>query len=809
MPAVLVVLLGQLRRRWRSWLAIALLISLVSGVVVAAVAAGRRTQSAFPAFVASSGFDAQLYSTTPFPSISSLPGVTEAIEGFGLDNGQPICACTHALNPNYFGVLALPTKGAPLFNLVSGRLPDPTNPDEVVASYTLQQNEGLHVGSVIRVPFYAASQASAYDTAEIPPKPMGPTVPFRVVGFGASEFDFPTGGTPQYTLYTSRAFSSALLPKIATGYGYFVRLRHGAADLPRFTSAATARQGTAYTENEDAQVASVEASIHPQALGWWLLALLAALVGLAVIGQVLARQTSAESQEYPTMVALGIERRQLVLLASLRNLMVGLAGAVGGVAVATLLSPIAPLGEARFAESWTGVRFDALVLPIGALVTVALVVALGLWPAIRAGRAGPTGNRIVSVTPSRTASRLWSLGAPPSVVIGVRNALDRRVGGASVPVGSALLATVLAVVALCGTAVFGASLTHLTTTPALYGDPFQLNISDPNSGGTPDPMLVKSLEHDRAIARITEGIALPAISINRVVVGALAGTAIRGPLLMTTVLGHSPNAPGEIGLGATTMREVGAHIGEVVRVTVSPTSRGRQSAPFLVVAQMSLPVAGDAVSLGSGAVLTLAGYEDAACPPGPARPACQQRVRASANGGILASVVPGPKGRAAVNRYINRYPTLATIATAPTSLVNFGEAVNFPLIFGAVLALFGTATLLHLLVVTVSRRRREIGLLKVLGFVNGQVVSVVSWQATTLAVVAIAIGIPLGIVIGRDVWHAFANNLGAVPVSVMPIWLISLLAVGVLTVANLIAIAPALVARNSKPGDLLREASYM
>ena len=85
------------------------------------------------------------------------------------------------------------------------------------------------------------------------------------------------------------------------------------------------------------------------------------------------------------------------------------------------------------------------------------------------------------------SSRLWSIGAPVSLVIGVRNALERRSGGANVPVGSALLGTVLAVTALCGTAVFGASLSHLTTTPKLYGDPFQLNISDPNSGGTPIP----------------------------------------------------------------------------------------------------------------------------------------------------------------------------------------------------------------------------------------------------------------------------------------------------------------------------------
>jgi ABC-type antimicrobial peptide transport system permease subunit len=120
------------------------------------------------------------------------------------------------------------------------------------------------------------------------------------------------------------------------------------------------------------------------------------------------------------------------------------------------------------------------------------------------------------------------------------------------------------------------------------------------------------------------------------------------------------------------------------------------------------------------------------------------------------------------------------------------------------LAVFGAATLAHLLVVSVSRRRREVGLLKVLGFVNSQVVSSVSWQATTLALVGIAIGVPLGVVIGRAVWRTFANNLGVVPVPVVPSLLIVGLAAGVLVVANFIAIAPALAATRSKPGDLLR-----
>src|SRR6202030_4196779 len=138
----------------------------------------------------------------------------------------------------------------------------------------------------------------------------------------------------------------------------------------------------------------------------------------------------------------------------------------------------------------------------------------------------------------------------------------------------------------------------------------------------------------------------------------------------------------------------------------------------------------------------------------------------------------------------------------PISLVNFGEAVNFPLIFGAMLIVFGAATLTHLLLVSVSRRRREIGLLKVLGFVNHQVGSVVAWQSSTLALIGIVVGVPLGIVIGRTIWVACARNLGAVPVAFVPVVILGVLVPGVVAVATLIALVPALVASRSRPGAL-------
>jgi len=275
--------------------------------------------------------------------------------------------------------------------------------------------------------------------------------------------------------------------------------------------------------------------------------------------------------------------------------------------------------------------------------------------------------------------------------------------------------------------------------------------------------------------------------------------------LLPAAKGISPRRDGEIGLGASTMHAAGVQLGSDVVVTVASPSGRERSALLRVVGQISFPVLGGAVGLGDGAAITIAGYERIACGGEAGEARCRASVfSGKTSGGVLASVVPGERGRAAVNRYERSSQADVVLPVTPISLVNFGEAVNFPLIFGVMLAIFGVATLSHLLLVSVSRRRREIGLLKVLGFAKHQIASVVAWQATTLAVVGVVIGMPLGVVLGRAVWAAFASNLGVIPVSVVPARRLAILVAAVMIAANLIAIAPALVATRWRPEELLR-----
>ena len=803
MGAVRLVFNAGLRRRWRSWLAIALLVSVVGGLVLAAAAAGRRTENAFPRFVAAHGFDSIVYATRPVPAVAHLRGVASATELVFPDAGNPTCGdCARPINPTNFGVAVVSGRGRSPFTLVSGQLPDPSDPDQVLASSTLQQDFGVHVGTVIHVPFEAPSQAADYNNPNTGyVDPHGPRLALQVVGIEASEVEFPSGTTPVYFLYAGPGFAHSVLRHTALQYQYFVRLRDGAAGIPQFdeqVNRLNLGMGSVGASSEDGTAATIQASIHPQAVGWWILAALAVLVGLAVVGQALARQSAVESEDNPTLVAVGMSGRELFALDMARNLVVGLAGAAGAVVIATALSPIAPLGEARLAEDSTGIAFDSLVLLLGALATVAVVLALGIWPAWRAARTRRMDERAGPSRSSAVVRNLVTLGAPPTAVIGVRNALERRSGGSAVPLGSALLGMVLAVIALCATGVFGASLTHLTATPRLYGDPEQLGFNPANTA------LLTSLEHNPAVTAITEGVGAGDVTVNGKIVGAIAGTSVKGPLLFSTVAGTLPVGDDQVGLGVSTMHQVGAHIGSVVDITFTTHSGAPHTEPYRVVSQVSFPQFGGFVSLGTGILTTTAGLIHVACLPGPQFALCRQKVANIGGGGVRVNFMPGPRGKAALDRYLAAYPSITSEPLAPTSLVNFGEAVNFPLIFGVMLAVFGAATLAHLLMVSVSRRRREVGLLKVLGFVNRQVVSTVSWQATTLALVGVVVGVPLGLVIGRTVWNTFANNLGVIPVAVVPLLLIAAITAGVLVGANVIAIAPALVAARSKPGDLLR-----
>jgi ABC-type antimicrobial peptide transport system permease subunit len=86
------------------------------------------------------------------------------------------------------------------------------------------------------------------------------------------------------------------------------------------------------------------------------------------------------------------------------------------------------------------------------------------------------------------------------------------------------------------------------------------------------------------------------------------------------------------------------------------------------------------------------------------------------------------------------------------------------------------------------------------------VVRVVAWQATTFAVVALLLGLPLGVVAGRLAWSAFAGSAGVAAQPTVPLWLILLTVPVTLLLAHLIAAPPGWPAARLRPAAVLRSA---
>ena len=141
---------AELRRRWRAWLALALVVGAFAGVVEAAAAGARRTDAAYPSL--------QAWSDAPDLLLFSFPGTSRT---FGQFSPQAVAAVPQArqsailagypvASPAAAQVIAPESTVVPTRfwrrRILSGRLPDPARPDEVDISFTLAQTAHLAAG---------------------------------------------------------------------------------------------------------------------------------------------------------------------------------------------------------------------------------------------------------------------------------------------------------------------------------------------------------------------------------------------------------------------------------------------------------------------------------------------------------------------------------------------------------------------------------------------------------------------------------------------------------------------------------------
>ena len=126
----------------------------------------------------------------------------------------------------------------------------------------------------------------------------------------------------------------------------------------------------------------------------------------------------------------------------------------------------------------------------------------------------------------------------------------------------------------------------------------------------------------------------------------------------------------------------------------------------------------------------------------------------------------------------------------PAQIVNYRTIGSAPIILAAGLAVGAVLALALTLMTSVRRRRRDLALLKTLGFTRRQLAATVAAQASVVALLGTIVGVPVGIVAGRRLWTEFAREISAVPKPTVPTLSIAIVAIGALVLANLVAAIP-------------------
>jgi ABC-type antimicrobial peptide transport system permease subunit len=143
-------------------------------------------------------------------------------------------------------------------------------------------------------------------------------------------------------------------------------------------------------------------------------------------------------------------------------------------------------------------------------------------------------------------------------------------------------------------------------------------------------------------------------------------------------------------------------------------------------------------------------------------------------------------------------------ALRPAEIASYASFQSTPALMAAVLALAAIGALALTLTSSVRSRRREFALLKALGFTRRQLGASVAWQSTVAAVLGVVIGVPVGIAVGRWLWTLFANGIDAVPAPNVPLFALTLVALGAIAFANVVALVPARIAAGTRTAVLLR-----
>jgi ABC-type antimicrobial peptide transport system permease subunit len=820
------------RDRWGGYLTIVLLVGLLGGLAMGAMAGARRTQSSFPTLMARANTSTLVaLSGVDNPAIGQTNGYNPALE-------RTIAQLPYVKvvkSVAQINLLPLDAKGEPVaaaegysFNgsvngeeftqdriiITDGRMANPRRANEFVLDSATARHFGFHLGQVVTFWAYSNAQGAKLATLNLSQvtKELKPFLRIKVklVGVGAISpsnlmQDDVDARNSTIDLFTP-ALSDQLLKCCVNTTLSFLQLNGGTAHesaveteiskvLPKgLPSEFTQLSGV---------IAKAEQTIKPESIALGVFGVMALLALLVIAGQLIGRRLRLNAADIQVLRALGAEPAMTILDGLIGIVAAVLVGSLLAGLVAIGLSPLALLGPAR-PYLPHGVNFDWTVLGIGlALIVLSLgFVAVAVAIRLTTRRAAPWRDR-ASHRGSRAATAAASANLPVSAVTGIRFAMEPGTGRNTVPVRSAIIGSVFAVVIVTATVIFGASLQTLVAKPALYGWnwTYELNGGD-GLGDIPAAGAATMLNRDPYV-QAWSGVYFGSLQIDGqgvAVLGASPRAAVGPPLLS----GHAFNAPNEVVLGAATLAQLHKKLGDTVEVGAAgaPTTR------LKIVGTATLPTIGVGglthLEMGSGAVLSYAlipaGERNLYdVPPGP--------------NAVLVRAKPGANHAAtlsSLNTILDKLGAQACCGAQvngvqrPAQIINYGSLGSTPAVLGGALAAGAVVALGLTLIASVRRRRRDLALLKILGFTHGQLAAAIAWQSSVAVGIGTIVGVPLGIITGHFLWDLFAREINAVPQPTVPVLSVVLIVVGGLVLANVVAAIPGRIAARTPTALLLR-----
>ncbi|HEX6856540.1 MAG TPA: FtsX-like permease family protein [Streptosporangiaceae bacterium] len=791
------------RRRWRSLTALGLLIALSAGTVLGAIAAARRGDTAVGRLLARTlpatvtvlpnqpGFD--------WDRIRALPEVTAlttfAVAGYGI-KGLPAANSSEGFPPGDDAVMR--TIERPV--MLQGRMFDPRRADEVVVTPQFPVSFGKSVGDYLTLQLPTPKQADEGYDPTTGTRARGPQIRVRITGVVRSPWFSDTIGNQGAVVPSPALFAQHRASFVGAHDSGFlnalIRLRNGRADLPRFRAdlaRVTHRNDIDIWDNLGTfgvaaqQVDSFEAACM---LAFGLAALAAAIF---LLGQSIARYISATVAELQLLRAVGMTPRQAVVAAAAGPFLTAIAGTALGVAAAIVVSQWMPIGAAALVEPGPGISADWLVLGVGGAVIPLLVLAGSAAvaaAAVAAGRAARPARR------SSVALALTRAGAPVPLVIGSRFALEAGRGRSAVPVRPALAGAIVGVLGVLAAFTFTAGVTDAAHHPERFGQTAQLLLYVGMNGQTPPrvPEALAAVARDPGVAGLNDARIAVAYSGNVPLttysIAPVGGKQI--PVVLTA--GRLPAGAGEIVLAPISAQDLHANVGSVIPVSGGPGTRR------YTVTGIGFVPNGPHNGYADGAWVTPAGYQQIFTG---ARYAYKFRI-------AEVTVRPGADV-AAVGRRISKVASQTARQTAafqvappPDEVRQIRDVSVLPVALSGFLALLAAGAVGHALATAVRRRRHELGVLRALGLTRPQSWLVVITQASLLALIGLVFGVPLGLALGRRLWHQVAETTPLAYHPPLAVWALLLIVPAGLLAANLLAVWPGHRAAGLRSGQVLR-----